>query len=119
MRIRWRSTVPIVGPRSQPSPIRRHRAAAPCQEPAAGAADRDMTWFDGAVAVLVVLAAAVGWRLGLARVVFPLVAAGLVLWLSATYADQLTVAHTSPSQVVVRGWLTVAAFVLAPLLAAM
>ena len=77
-----------------------------------------MTLFDGAVAVLVVLSASSGWRLGFARVVVPLAAAGVVLRLSAKYANDLIVAHTSPAQVVARGWLTVAAFVLAPLLAA-
>jgi S1-C subfamily serine protease len=78
-----------------------------------------MTLFDVAIALLVVVAATIGWRLGLARVILPLAAAGLVVWLSARYADQLIVAHTSPAQVVARGWLTVAAFVLAPALAAM
>jgi hypothetical protein len=78
-----------------------------------------MTLFDAAVAALVVVAASIGWRLGLARVVFPLAAAGLVVWLSARFANDLIVAHTSPAQVVVRGWLTLAAFVLLPLLAAM
>jgi S1-C subfamily serine protease len=78
-----------------------------------------MTLFDVAVAVVVVAAAAIGWRMGFARVVFPLAASVVVLWLSAKYADQLIVAHTSPAQVVTRGWLTVVAFVLAPLLAAM
>jgi S1-C subfamily serine protease len=77
-----------------------------------------MTWFDAAIAVLVVLSASCGWRLGFARVAFPLTAAGLTLWLSAKYANGLIVAHTSPAQVLVRGWLTVFAFVVAPLLAA-
>jgi S1-C subfamily serine protease len=77
-----------------------------------------MTAFDAVVAVIVVLAAWTGWRLGFARVVFPLAAAGTVLWLSARYADRLIVAHTSPAEVVRRGWLTFAAFVAAPLLAA-
>jgi S1-C subfamily serine protease len=78
-----------------------------------------MTLFDVAVAVIVVVAAAIGWRVGFARVVLPLAASVIVLWLSARYADGLIVAHTSPAQVVARGWLTVVAFVLAPLLAAM
>jgi S1-C subfamily serine protease len=77
-----------------------------------------MTLFDAAVALVVVLAAFTGWRLGFARVIFPLAAAGVVLWLSARYADRLIVAHTSPAEVVRRGWLTFAAFVAAPLLAA-